>query len=100
MAKFKVSVHGKNYRIGEIRKRYFFRKEYVWRSVGFYTTRFIEAETANEAIEIVFALLRTELYNDGRQTDNSELELQEIQEDENGFDEYAPGGGYTFYTSK
>ena len=44
----------------------------------------------------MFALLKTELYNDGRQTDNSELELKEIQEDEDGFDKYAPGEASLF----
>ena len=96
MSKFRVSVHGKNFQLGSVKKR-FFRNEFSRRSVGFYTTRFVEAETANEAIDTVFALLRLELESDGSVTRESSIELEEIREDEEGFDMHAPGEGYTFY---
>ncbi len=97
MTKFRVDVHGKNYSLDVMRKRFFFLRTFEKRAVGFYTTRFIEAETANDAIETVFSLLRSELCNAGRQTEHSNLELKAIQEDEVGFDRNAPGGGFTFY---
>jgi hypothetical protein len=96
MNKFKVSVHGKHFQINIISNR-LFRTKYSSRMVGFYTTRFVEAETANEAIEIVFALVMSDLEKDGRVTPESSLELEEIREDEEGFDVYAAGEGYTFY---
>ncbi|HEX8735538.1 MAG TPA: hypothetical protein VF721_09460 [Pyrinomonadaceae bacterium] len=74
-----------------------FRKKIDWKQVGFYTTRFIESETANEAIERVFKIIDAELREAGRVTADSTMELSEIQEDEKGYDLYAPGGGFTFY---
>ena len=98
MPKFRVSVHGKDYKIGIVQRRFLFRKKHVWKQAGFYTTRFVESDNANEAIFQVFETLQMELERDGRTTENSSLELEEIQEDDKGFELYAPGTGYTFYT--
>ena len=49
------------------------------------------------AIDQVFEALSLELQREGRTTENSILKLDGIQEDPNGFDLYAPGGGFTFY---
>jgi hypothetical protein len=99
MTKFRVTVHGHNYRIGIAEGRLFW-KTYTSKMMGFYTTRFVEAETANKAIAIVFELVRHELETDGRVTAGSRLELEEIQVDENGFEHDAPGSGYTFYEAE
>jgi len=96
MHKFRVSVHGKHFEIDIITKR-LFRNRYSKRLVGFYTTRFVEAQTANQAIEIAFALLRSELTKYGTVTPEFLLELETIRGDEEGFDMYAPGHGFTFY---
>ena len=100
MTKFRVPVHGRNYQILRMRKNGFLGREYSSVSVGFYTTRFIEAESANDALELVFALLKAELEADTRITKESIMELDEICEDESGYDNYAPGAGYTFYSSR
>jgi hypothetical protein len=98
MIKFRVSVHGRNYQIGIMKRVRFVRKELSTNSVGFFTTRFVEAESATEAIEIVFSALTTDLEQEGRTTHDSVLDLEGICEDDAGFDEYAPGNGYTFYS--
>lgn len=100
MIKFRVDVHGKHFRVQLIKKRWLRREQLSSKLVGFYTTRFVEAANANEAIDKVFEKLRTELANDGRATEDSILELNEICEDDSGFDLYSPGGGYTFYTEE
>ena len=95
MPKFAVRVGGENYRIGIV-KRKWFRDRYQWKNAGFSTTRFVEAETANEAIEKVFEVVRSELKEMGRTTKDSTLELEGVREDEEAFDLYAPGKGFTF----
>ena len=98
MTKFRVIVRGENYEIGIGTGRLFW-KRFSSKMMGFYTTRFVEAESANRAIETVFNTLQRELERDGRTTAKSKLELEEIQVDEDGFNRYSPGCGYTFYQS-
>jgi hypothetical protein len=61
------------------------------------TTRFVEADSANEAMEMVLRIVKLELQNDGRLTDHSTFEVKEIREDDEGFATFAPGGGFTFF---
>jgi hypothetical protein len=97
MPKFRVLIHGENYRIRRRRRKFLFFKQTVSTAAGFYTTRFVEAESADEAFEKVLKIVKIETETDGRATERSTLKAAEIEEDEEAFDLYAPGGGFTFY---
>jgi len=97
MIKFRVHIHGKHFLVRVIRKRWFRPDELLSKPAGFYTTRFVQAPNANEALDEVLKNLRDELDRDERTTGESIMELVSIGEDEDGFDQYAPGAGYTFY---
>lgn len=95
MPKFVVQIGGENFRIQVVQRKWF-RDRYEWRKAGLSTTRFIETETANEAIEGVLEIVRKELQEMGRITEDSTLELEGVREDDEAFDLYAPGKGFTF----
>jgi len=96
MPKFLVRVGGENYGVRVLTRHWFFlRKEVIKRS-GFITTRFVEAENANKAIEEIMTIVRAELESSGRTTTESTIELMEVREDSDAFDEFAPGAGFTF----
>lgn len=97
MAKFLVTLQGEHYKIKVEKKDFFFRKRSKWKNVGFYTTRFVECETANEAIEKIFEIVKTELQAIAYPTKISKLTLDRIKEDEEAYNLYAPGNGFTFY---
>lgn len=96
MPKFLVRVAGENYAIRVLTRHWFlFRKELV-RNSGFDTTRFVEAENANLAIAEVMTIVQGELESSGRTTPESTIELVEVREDAEAFDEFSPGAGFTF----
>jgi selenophosphate synthetase-related protein len=95
MPKFVVQIGGENFRIRVVRRNWF-RDRYHWVNTGLSTTRFVEAETATEAIERVLEVVRKELTEMGRITEDSTLELESVREDDEAFDLYAPGKGFTF----
>ena len=97
MYKFIISIHGMHYKIKTRKRIFLFRKQTVIQNVGFYATRFVQAESANTARETVFEIIRNELKNVAEKTDNSLLELSKIQENDEAYDLYAPGEGFTFY---
>ena len=97
MTKFAVCVKGENYKVATIRRKWLFLKESSSINVGMITTRFIEANSANEAIDQAISMVRAELLSQGRATETSTIELEEIREDEKAFNLYAPGAGFTFY---
>ena len=97
MPKFLIRLHGENYKIKIEKRDFLFRKRSEWKDVGFYTTRFVESETANEAIEKALEMVRKELEEIAVSNQNSNLTFDEIEEDEEAFDLYAPEAGFTFY---
>jgi hypothetical protein len=97
MPKFLIKLHGEHYKIEVEKKDFFFRKRSDWKNVGFYTTRFIESETAGEAIEKALELVEKELVEIADSTENSSLILEQIQEDDEAYNLYAPGSGFSFY---
>ena len=66
---------------------------------GFYTTRFVEVAGREEAQRRAFALVRSELA--GLDVEGSphgcRLSVDEIREDSDTFDKYAPGSGLTWF---
>lgn len=98
MPKFKVLLHGQNYEMRVQEKSFLFRNQSVWKIVGFYTTRFIESNSMNEAAEEIIKTIRAELNKTCRANVNSTLEISKIQEDEDAYNLYAPGKGFTFYS--
>lgn len=99
MPKFAILIHGSNYEM-ENREPYFYfwKKSLGMQRVGFYTTRFIDAPTANEAIELALRMVKKETETLGIVTAESAIEIDSIQEDDAAFDQNAPGKGFAFYT--
>lgn len=88
MKKFVVIVEGKNVIVNK-------------KMSGFYTARFVEANSEAEAIILAFDLIRKEI--DSR-TDNvndrfgyPEMSVYEINEVEDFGDNSPPGAGFTYY---
>ena len=97
MLKFVIKLQGENYEIEVKKKRWFFFHTTIWKRVGFYTTRFVAANTANEAIEQAFTSIKNEITEIGRQTDKSNLILLQIEENEELYNQFESNSGFTFY---
>ena len=100
MTKFAIRLKGENYRVPTIRKKWLFLKESASVVAGMTTTRFIEADSANEAIDQAISIVKAELLSRGLTTETSTIGVEEIREDEAAFNLYAPGGGFTFHTEE
>ena len=96
MPKFAVRLSGTDCLIKVLRRRWLFLTKEQTVHAGMTTTRFVEADSANEATEIALKLVKLELQRDRRLTNSSSIEIEEIREDDEGFEMYAPGGGFTF----
>ncbi|HMS10201.1 MAG TPA: hypothetical protein PKE66_11995 [Pyrinomonadaceae bacterium] len=68
------------------------------RIVGFYATRFIETDDANHAIAKAINLVDGEVRETLVSNDTSSIEFSGITEDVEGFDAFAPGNGFTFFS--
>lgn len=55
-----------------------------------------KSQLASEAIDQVITMITAELHSDGRWTENSTIEVEEIHKDDEAFELYAPGTGFTF----
>lgn len=97
MPKFLIRLHGEHYKIQTEKRNFLFRKRLEWKDVGFYTTRFVESRTADEAIEKAIKIVEAELTERGQSDKNSRVTLDEIQVNEEAFDANAPGSGFVFY---
>jgi hypothetical protein len=94
MPKYVVRLEGEGCRI-RIRRE----DGTVSATSGFFTTRFVEAAEPEEAQRQAFALIWNELTGidvEGS-LDMCLLSVDEIREDPQAFDEYAPGSGFTWY---
>lgn len=95
MKKYRVFLHGKNFLI-----RFDGRKQVV----GFYTTRFVEAENPEEAENKAVQLIREDrklqkvVLND--KSDPPMIFVEEIEEKVSFDGVKLPGTGYTFYPVK
>ena len=99
MPKFKVVIHGARYMLRTTEKRFVLFSREILKERGFYTTRFVECENEDDAASLVFRMIETDFHNSGiSSTDKSVLELEKIVVDDEGFDRYAPGAGFTFYS--
>lgn len=99
MPKFRVQVIGKSFAL-IVRQRYlfFFTRQSV-RNVGFYATRFVEADDANHAIAYAIKLVEVEARDKLISNDTSSIEISGISEDVDGFDTLAPGSGFTIFST-
>jgi len=68
-------------------------------SLGFVTTRFVEARSNEQAAAKASELVREELQAllVDQQADDIAVEVSEIEEDPGDYEERAPGSGFTFY---
>ena len=93
MKKFKVFVHGENFLVNH---------DGVEEKLGFYTTRFLEAQNEEAAEYAVMDMLRDELaelvLND--KSDTPMMYAEEVDELDSFAGFSVPGGGFTFYTNK
>ncbi len=67
------------------------------RPMGFFTVRFVESSSEDEAVAKVMEMVQAEvmdLYRDGYPRT---IEVEEVIENPRRFDEFAPGGGFTWY---
>ncbi len=100
MLKFAIKIHGKHYQIENKERVFLFRYRSNWKQVCFYATRFIESDSANTAIEKAFEIVKAELQSVASHTENSNMSLYQIEENETAFDLYSPGQGFTFYVEE
>jgi hypothetical protein len=88
MKKFVVIVEGNNVIVNK-------------KMCGFYTTRFVEANSEAEATNDAFDLIRKEIESRPDNTNDRfghpEMSLYEINEVEDFGDNDPPGGGFTYY---
>jgi hypothetical protein len=91
MKKFKVVVRGENFlmNVDSVEKR-----------MGFYTTRFVEAENEEAAEYAVMDILRDDLEPLNDKSDSPMMYAEKVEE----LDSFAgfpvPGAGFTFYHEK
>lgn len=97
MPKFAVRIQGENYKLEMIEKRFLFLNRSSLETVGFYATRFIESESANEAISRAFNIIEAEIKEFAQLTENSKLELDEIKETDESNESFGNGSGFIFY---
>lgn len=97
MPKFAVRIQGENYKLEMIEKRFLFLNRSSLETVGFYATRFIESESANEAISRAFNIIEAEIKEFAQLTENSKMELDEIKETDESNESFGNGSGFTFY---
>jgi hypothetical protein len=94
MPKFAVLLHGRGCRIEVDQGRWVRRKPKI-QTMGFYTTRFVDCSSAEEAVSKTTEMVREELRNSS--IDPPEISVESVLEDEAGYDQFAPGGGFTWY---
>lgn len=97
MTKYKIILHGKKFRI-HYREKGLARSRVLWKETGFYATRFVEAPDNEGAVASALELLTGELSERKMYADSSSIEVVKVIEDASGYDRYAPGGGFTFYS--
>ena len=67
--------------------------------MGFFTTRFVQASSRDDAVNEAKRLVAQELMSllVDQNIESIPLEVEEVFEDPEDFDERAPGSGYTFF---
>ena len=97
MPKFAVHVHGTGCWFGleERHGRKVVRTEP--RPMGFYTVRFVEAPSQEEAAARVVEMVEAEVQPMYRDDYPRTIEVEEVIEDPRRFDELGPGQGFTWY---
>jgi len=67
------------------------------RPMGFFTVRYVETLSAEEAIAKVIDMVQAEVKSMYRDGYPRSIELEEVFEDPKGFAAFAPGAGFTWY---
>lgn len=88
MRKYRIQIEGKNFLLKE-----------EYECSGFFTTRYVEQESEEKAIESAMNLIRDELkFNVSKKSNkNPEMFVQEIVELESFGDANVPGSGFSWY---
>lgn len=97
MPKFAVSLHGTGCRVEVTKRRWGLLRQTTIRPAGFYTTRFVEAATSDEAAARAIAVVQEELKDLNHSDSPASITAEGVREDEEGFFRYAPGSGFTWY---
>lgn len=66
-------------------------------ALGFFTTRFVEAASAEEAARRTTGIVQEELRKLNQSARPPKILVESVVEDEAGYAKYAPGGGFTWY---
>jgi hypothetical protein len=95
MPKFSVLLHGTGCRIemGEGSRQ----NKPTIQALGFFTTRFVEAASAEEAARRAAEKVQEELSDLNQSVVPPKVSVETVVEDEAGYSKYAPGGGFTWY---
>ena len=97
MSKYAVSLHGTGCRIEVTERRFGLLSRTVLRPAGFYTTRFVEAATREEAAAAAVGLVLDEVKELNRSGTPPAVTAEEVREDPEGYARHAPGSGFTWY---
>jgi len=67
--------------------------------MGFWTTRFVEAQTAYEAEERAVALVRGEIDSIALAAPTHEIRVAEVWDGSSSYSDRSPGTGFTWFTT-
>lgn len=96
MPKYAVTIKGTGYRVEFEETELVFFKKKTWRRADFTATRYVETDTPARAADLAIEMIKYEIIKGFRETEDAMLSLHEIHEDPAGFDQNAPGKGFTF----
>jgi hypothetical protein len=97
MPKYTVSLHGTGCRIEVTERRFGLIRHTVLRPAGFYTTRFVEAATPEEAEAAAVTTVLDEVKGIDRSGSTPTVIAEEVREDAEGYARHAPGSGFSWY---
>lgn len=93
--KFAVVFHGQRFLMDTLERRFYFWRRETKVLVSFYTTRFILADDANEALLQAKAIIESEIADRFERSDDSVIEVDHIWISESDYS--GTGEGFTFY---
>jgi hypothetical protein len=97
MPKFAVTVHGTGCWLGSEERREGKWRRTAPRSMGFYTLRFVECGTHEEAADRAVAMVREDVKDFHRPDHSWSITVEEVREDAETFAKYAPALGFSWY---
>jgi hypothetical protein len=97
MLKFAVTLHGKGYLLEVKERHWLLLTRTTKKRAGFYATRFVEALTVTDAAEKALSILEKQVSTLAEKDNNSNLFIENVEEDDESFDLYGEGSGFSWY---